>query len=329
MPASKYDIEVDLGAEGTSHRFMVELIGSNKAVLDVGCATGYLAKTLNAFGNTVSGIEYEPAAAAVAAEHLKRVVVADLDNVDMSTAFDGATFDVIVFGDVLEHLRDPLPPLRQARRMLRPGGYIVISIPNVAHGDVRMSLLAGRFRYTNVGLLDNTHLRFFTRDTLAELLSDAGFVALEVRTTRAPLFGTELRVRPEDVSPDVVRQLEQDPDSTVYQFVLTAAPDDSTTLEKRTAWQLQENGVALERTRSQLSAAQSELGTLRQELEAERARTAGLTADAAALAGELAAAQAAVGAAERQAREAAAPAAQQQQRPSLRRRIVRRLLGPG
>lgn len=271
MAASKYDISVDLGVEGTSHRFMVELVGSNKSVLDVGCATGYLAKTLNAFGNVVTGVEYDPEAAAVAAEHLKRVVVADLDSVDLTESLGGETFDVVIFGDVLEHLRDPLPPLRQARRMLNPGGYIIISIPNVSHGDVRMSLLLGRFRYSNVGLLDNTHLRFFTRETLQELLDDAGFVALEVRTTRAPLFGTELGVRREDVPPEVVQRMEAEPDATVYQFVLTAAPDDATALERRTAWRSQENAGELERLRFVLTATEAELQKLRRELAHERA----------------------------------------------------------
>ena len=239
MSATKYDIEVDLGAEGTSHRYMVEMVGSNKNVLDVGCATGYLAKTLKAFGNTVTGLEYDPEAAERARSFSDNVIVADLDHVDLTEVLAGETFDVIVFGDVLEHLRDPLPPLRQARSLLAPGGYIVISIPNVAHGDVRMSLLLGRFTYRNLGLLDTTHLRFFTRQNLRELLEDAGLVAVEVRPTKAPLFGTELGVRPDEVDPAVVELISSDPDALVYQFVCTAVPKDATTLAADAAWRLQ------------------------------------------------------------------------------------------
>lgn len=241
MAISKYDISVDLGHPGTSHRYMVELVGSNKTVLDVGCATGYLAQTLNAFGNTVSGVEYDSEAAKAAEQHMVRVDVADLDTADLVEIADGRTFDVVVFGDVLEHLRDPIPTLRQSRHLLNPGGYVVISIPNISHGDVRISLLMGRFQYRNLGLLDNTHLRFFTRATLTELLADAGFVATEVRTTKAELFTTEIGVRAEEVAPETLRQIQADPDATTYQFVLTAVPRDSTDLAKRAAWENEES----------------------------------------------------------------------------------------
>ena len=254
MSASKYDINVDLGDEGTSHHYMLELIGSNKTVLDVGCASGYLAKTLGAYGNTVTGVEYDAEAAAEAEPHLHRVVVADLDQVDLAEAVGGDCFDVIVFGDVLEHLRDPLPSLRAARRMLNPGGYIVISIPNIAHGDVRMSLLLGRFRYGNLGLLDTTHLRFFTRQSLQELLADAGFVAAQVRTTKAPLFGTELGVRPEEVDQAIVDALLAQPDAMTYQFVFSAVPQDASTLASATGWELERTTAELARARAELAA---------------------------------------------------------------------------
>jgi 2-polyprenyl-3-methyl-5-hydroxy-6-metoxy-1,4-benzoquinol methylase len=265
MSASKYDIDIDLGAEGTSHRHMVELVGSNKRVLDVGCASGYLAKTLAAFGNTVTGVEYDPEAAEESRAHTVRTVVADLDHDRLADAVPGETFDVIIFGDVLEHLRDPLPPLRDARRMLSPGGYVVISIPNISHGDVRLSLLLGRFPYRNLGLLDNTHLRFFTRETLRELLADAGFVAAEVRTTRAPLFGTELGVTRTEVDEAVLAVVESDPDSTVYQFVVTGVPEGSTTMAASAAWSAAEALDELGRTRAELTAA-------REALEVERTR---------------------------------------------------------
>ena len=254
MSASKYDIDVDLGEVGTSHHYMVELVGSNKSVLDVGCASGYLAKTLGAFGNTVTGVEFDPDAAAEATPHLHRVIVADLDRVDLAEAVGGDRFDVIVFGDVLEHLRDPLPPLRAARRLLNPGGYLVISIPNIAHGDVRMSLLLGRFPYGNLGLLDNTHLRFFTRASVQELLTDAGFVAAQVRTTKAPLFGTELGVRPEEVDQAIVDALLTQPDAMTYQFVLSAVPQDASTLTTTTGWDLEATTAELTQARAELAA---------------------------------------------------------------------------
>lgn len=268
MSATKYDIDVDLGAKDTSHRHMVEMVGSNKSVLDVGCATGYLARTLKAFGNRVTGVEYDAEAAELARAHAERVVQADLDRDDLSVLLAGQRFDVIVFGDVLEHLRDPLPPLRQAKMLLAPGGYVVISIPNVGHGDVRMSLLLGRFPYRNLGLLDNTHLRFFTRTTVRQMLQDAGFAAVEVRTTSAPLFGTELGVRPEEVDPAVVAAISQDADALVYQFVLTAVPRDATALAADAAWQAQRDTAELKDARAQLAELTDQLVQVRAQLAA-------------------------------------------------------------
>src|SRR3954454_17965195 len=111
MPVSKYDTDVD-PASNTSHAPMLRLVGGNKTVLDVGCATGYLARALRENGCKVSGVEYDPAAAAEAAPALEKLVVGDLEQLDLVEEFAGEVFDVIVFGDVLEHLRDPIPLLR-------------------------------------------------------------------------------------------------------------------------------------------------------------------------------------------------------------------------
>ena len=228
MPVSKYDVEVDIAAApNTSHATMVELIGANKRVLDVGCATGYLTRVLTALGDTVSGVEYDAAAAAEAEPDLAKLVVGDLETLDLVAEFGEAAFDVVVFGDVLEHLRDPMPVLRRARRLLAPGGSVVLSVPNVAHGDVRLALLAGRFRYTKLGLLDETHTRFFTRENLDLFLRDAGFVAVDVRRTSAPLFTTEVGVTEDQVDSAVVARLREDPEAETYQFVLRAVPDDA------------------------------------------------------------------------------------------------------
>lgn len=227
MAVSKYDVELDVARDANnSHAFVMGMVGANKRVLDVGCDTGYLGEALAAFGNTVSGFEVNPDAAAVARGHYAQVEVGDLEAVDLAAVFDGQQFDVIVFADVLEHLRDPLPVLRRVRSLVAPGGSVVISVPNVAHGDVRLALLQGRFRYTKVGLLDDTHTRFFTRESLAEFVRDAGFTLVELRRTRTPLFKTEVGVREDDFPADVVAALRGDPEATTYQFVVRAAPED-------------------------------------------------------------------------------------------------------
>jgi 2-polyprenyl-3-methyl-5-hydroxy-6-metoxy-1,4-benzoquinol methylase len=304
MAVSKYDVEVDLADSETSHAKMVDLVGSNKRVLDVGCSTGYLARTLSASGNRVWGVEYDAAAAAEARPHLERVVVGDLEALDLVAEFGEAAFDVVLFGDVLEHLRDPLPVLRQARPLLAPGGSVVISVPNVAHGDVRMALLLGRFRYTKLGLLDETHTRFFTRESLDVFLRDAGFVAVDVRRSRAALFTTEVGVREDEVDPAVVERLRRDPEAETYQFVLRAVRDDVLALPEELAARAERQELRL------------------REVEAE---VAGLRAAADRAAAERDAAAERAARAEREAAEAAARAAEEAERAAAAESELARL----
>lgn len=222
-----YDITIDEHASNNSHALVLELVGYNKRVLDVGCASGYLAEVLHTRGCTVAGIEHDPGLAEQARKIMDTVVVGELESLDLHQTFGDAEFDVVVFGDVLEHIADPLAVLRQVPSVLRPGGSIVVSIPHVGHGDVRLSLLEGQWKYSDLGLLDRTHLRFFTRDNLVDLLRQAGFAAVDFRRTTTPLFTTELGVRAEDHSPEVVEQILEDPEALTYQFVLRAVPDDA------------------------------------------------------------------------------------------------------
>lgn len=223
---SKYDVTVDLTQENTSHTQLVRLVGANKRVLDVGCATGYLARTLVATGCTVCGVEVDSAAAELARPALADLLVGDLEQLDLGTHFGTGRFDAVVFGDVLEHLRSPLAVLRQAGPLLAPGGFVVASIPNITHGAVRLALLQGRWQYRQLGLLDDTHLRFFTRSSVETLLRSAGLVPIEMRRTTAGLFETELGVHPDDFPPDLVERVLDDPEATTYQFIVRAIRDE-------------------------------------------------------------------------------------------------------
>jgi 2-polyprenyl-3-methyl-5-hydroxy-6-metoxy-1,4-benzoquinol methylase len=290
MALSKYDIEVDLEhRQGTSHAHLIEMVGANKRVLDVGCDTGYLGEALAAFGNRTSGVEVNQVTASEARKRLENVAVGDLERMDLIEIFGRGAFDVVIFGDVLEHLRDPLPVLRQSRGLLAPGGSVLVSLPNVAHGDIRLALLHGRFRYTNVGILDETHTKFFTRDTLVEFLHDAGFVLVELRRTFAALFSTEVGVREEDYPPDVVAALREDEEATTYQFVVRAVPDDVTAVESAQALRVDQLSTELSAARRRLAEATAERDRLAEsertvaELTGERDR---LTAEAQALAAE-------------------------------------------
>ena len=227
MDGPRYDTDVDLSNRNNSHTLMVELVGGTKRVLDVGCATGYLARALAERGCTVSGVEFDAEAAEEARPHLERLVVGDLETMDLAEAFGDDRFDVIVFGDVLEHLRDPLPVLRGAKALLADRGSVVASIPNIAHGSVRLALLAGRFDYQDLGLLDTTHVRFFTRSSVEDLFREAGMVPIDVRRTTAGFFDTPVRVNDGEFAAEVVDAVRSDPESATYQFVLRAVPDDA------------------------------------------------------------------------------------------------------
>lgn len=223
---AKYETVVDPDDTNQSQSVIVSLVGRDKRVLDVGCSTGYVARGLVVRGCTVSGVELEAEWAEEAKPVLEQLVIGDLDTLDLVEAFGEASFDVVVFGDVLEHLKDPEQVLLQTRRLLRDRGSVVISLPNVAHGDLRLSLLAGYWDYREVGLLDETHLRFFTRRTIERMMSRTGYAIVDMRQVRIPMFGTELSMTREHFDPAVVAQLKNDPDSEVYQFVFRALKDD-------------------------------------------------------------------------------------------------------
>jgi 2-polyprenyl-3-methyl-5-hydroxy-6-metoxy-1,4-benzoquinol methylase len=219
----RYDTEIDEHSE-SSHGVMLRMIGRDTRVLEIGCSTGAMTKVLVGHGCSVVGIEFEPAAAEKAGEFAERVIVGDVETLDLGAELGDDRFDVVVFGDVLEHLRDPVSVVRKSSRVLADDGCVVMSVPNVAHGDVRLALLKGEFRYRPIGLLDATHLRFFTRDSLEELLHDSGFVPVAMHRLELGLFDSELELDRGDFDPELVAQIEAEPESSTYQFVVKAVP---------------------------------------------------------------------------------------------------------
>jgi 2-polyprenyl-3-methyl-5-hydroxy-6-metoxy-1,4-benzoquinol methylase len=154
-------------------------------VLDVGCGRGQLGGAIHDLGYRVTGIERNPEAAARAGGRLDEVVPIDLaDPAVAEAALADRRFDVILFADVLEHLPDPLAVLRFYLRFLAPGGRVIISLPNIACWDRRLALMLGRFDYADAGIMDRTHLRFFTFRTAGILVREAGLTVLS--TSHAP-----------------------------------------------------------------------------------------------------------------------------------------------
>jgi SAM-dependent methyltransferase len=156
-----------------SHQKLLRLADGAHRVLDVGCSSGYLAERLQARGAAVVGLEVDERAAAEARRFCESVRVGDVETMDLP--FEPASFDVILCGDLIEHLRDPQAFLERVRPLLKADGRLVLSTPNVANWAMRLSLLFGRFRYTDRGLLDRGHTHLFTRKTLQECLVAAGY----------------------------------------------------------------------------------------------------------------------------------------------------------
>lgn len=283
---AKYETEIDPNDENQSQAVILNLVGRDKHVLDMGCSTGYLARGLSERGNRVTGLELQEEWAERARPYLDELVVGDLDTMDLVERFGEARFDVVVYGDVLEHLKDPAAVLVQTRRILKEDGVVVVSMPNVAHGDLRLSLFAGYWDYRPTGLLDDTHLRFFTLRSIERLMSQAGLTIGDLRRVRVPLFGTELAMTPSHFSPDVVEMLRRDPDIDVYQYVYKAHKNDRdgtigrlhrTTRDQQD--QLTALGLELDAARERLSRLAAELADahdehLRTVRDAELARRA-------------------------------------------------------
>jgi len=159
----------------SSHQKIVKYIESGTTVLDVGCARGYLGKECKNKGCYVAGIEVDKEDASEAGCYIDRVICGDVEKIYRNLDFD-KLFDYIIFADILEHLKYPEIILDKFKKFLKPRkGKIIVSLPNVARIDIRLKLLFGMFEYQDGGILDKTHLRFFTLKSARTLISKTGY----------------------------------------------------------------------------------------------------------------------------------------------------------
>jgi 2-polyprenyl-3-methyl-5-hydroxy-6-metoxy-1,4-benzoquinol methylase len=206
---------------------MLQMVGFNKRVLETGCASGHMSALLSAQGCTVVGMEIESSIVEPALEWLERAVIGDLEDPSIWSELDGESFDVILFGDVLEHLKDPLPALREAAQHLSPAGVVIISVPNISHADVKVALINGTFPYSESGLLDRTHISFFTKESLVDLVREAGLAVVEITRITVPIFSTEIGVSRGDIDDATLSAVTSDREAETYQFVVKAVRDDA------------------------------------------------------------------------------------------------------
>ncbi len=220
----KYAYHIDLDSDTTPAK-IVRLVGRGKKVLELGCGPGHMSRVLKEhLGCEVTGVEVDEEAAREARKHCREVIVCDLDRAKLSGYLSGRTFDVIVMADVLEHLIKPERVLRQAKGLLRESGHLVISIPNVAYMGIVASLMSDDLPYSDLGLLDRTHMRFFTGPSFRRLLGLEGFIIKKWQTYEVPVEFTEFRDVFERLPKGIRQFISMCPDSCVYQFILSAAP---------------------------------------------------------------------------------------------------------
>jgi 2-polyprenyl-3-methyl-5-hydroxy-6-metoxy-1,4-benzoquinol methylase len=222
--ALRYDRSSDLTHEDSLSQ-LARRVPVGATVLDLGAATGALGRYLTEQrGCTVDGIERDPDAARIARPAYRTLLQLDLEHAVLADHL-GERYDVIVCADVVEHLREPAALLRQLPALLAGDGHVLLSVPNVRYVGVVADLLGGEFRYRERGLLDRTHLRFFTRATLVSLLRETGFAIHELATLAAQPQETEFHDAGLDtLPPAVVRALLTEPDALTYQFIVDAVP---------------------------------------------------------------------------------------------------------
>lgn len=157
------------------YKLVLDIVGTNKDVLEVGCHTGYFTEVLKNNGCKVIGIEINQEAAMIAEKFTEKIIVGDVEDEKIYTQID-RKFDVILFMHILEHLINPWKVLQEIKQFLKSDGYIVITIPNIACWCIRKALFFnGKFEYTDTGILDKTHLRFFTLETAKKMFIESGY----------------------------------------------------------------------------------------------------------------------------------------------------------
>ena len=223
----RYDYGYDPRGQAWAARLLRQ-VRPGDAVLELGPGPGAMTKVLVERGHTVTVIENDPQALAMLQELDVEIIVADLESEDWIKKLQGRRFDAILTCDVLEHLRAPERVLHSLHSLMAPGGRLVLSIPNMAYAGVVGALRLGIFDYADKGLLDRTHMRFFTRRSMEKMLLGYGWAPRHWDANRVPIDQSEFVWCWRTLAEDQRRNLlEGWLDFDVYQWmtVATSMPD--------------------------------------------------------------------------------------------------------
>ena len=218
----KYDFELDL-VNNNSLSWIIEQVKKDSVVLEFGPANGrltkYLKETLNC---KVYLVELDEEAGKEALQYGEELVIGDAEQYEWLERYRDIRFDAIIFADILEHLRDPEEILVQSKHLLKADGTILLSVPNLAHNSVLIDLLNNKFEYQSIGLLDNTHIHMFTKESLENMLRRAGLVVSGRYATYSRVGENEIVNSLEEVAGIDKSYWLSRPYGEVYQFVYSA-----------------------------------------------------------------------------------------------------------
>lgn len=228
--AGKYDVNFDPNYTWDPLYLVVKRIKENSTVLEFGPANGRLTKYLQEQKRcTVDIVEYDMQSGTEAAEFSRYACLGEKNgNIELDfwvNAFASNKYDYIIFADVLEHLRNPEAALKKCKQFLKTSGEIIISIPNVAHNAIVLSLLDGKFPYMDTGLLDRTHVFFFTKETILTMLRELGYLVYYLdRITRKP-EDSEFKNTYNEFSQEAQSVLKFREEGETYQYVISCGID--------------------------------------------------------------------------------------------------------
>ena len=231
---SKYDYGLDLKNNNNSRKLVDDSITENSLILEFGPSSGELTKHLSENKHCIVDIvEIDSEAGTIAAKYSRNALLGnmlgDIENYIWKDKFKGLKYDFIVFSDVLEHLYNPKAVLEQCKHYLKNNGKIIISVPNIANNAIILNLLRDQFEYTSTGLLDNTHVHFFSLLSLEKMITEVGLVPVKRRATYVGVGQNEVEVNYDlfdDVTSNVVKSHCL---GEIYQFVYELAIQDKTT----------------------------------------------------------------------------------------------------
>lgn len=229
QPVSRGAAPLNLDDVNDARSLAVLSIPAHSRVIDIGTGAGDVARALAGRGCRVWGIDIDARATALASPWCDAILLGDIETADLDAFLGPQRADVILFLDVLEHLRDPAAVIRRLVPFLAPGGKIILSVPHVAHAAVRLQLLTGEFPRAAKGSVDRGHLHFFDRSSLHELLRYAGVRVVDEARVVRPLEDTEIPLNLAAFPREAIALATTGPDADTYRFLVTAVPGVATT----------------------------------------------------------------------------------------------------